>query len=682
MSRCPATPLIVHDPYFSIWSAADRVNQDITRHWTGSPMGLETLVRIDGATFVLTGAVRGFAAAGVTAQEVHATRTVCRFEQNGVSIAMTFLTPALPHKLDILSRPASYVNFDVASLDGKPHQVEIAFGVHATVAVNLASEKITWSRGRTGKLDFARISSAAQNILGRTGDDLRIDWGHAYCAIDRTAAPALTVARSGRIAAEFSRTGSVGEVDDLLDSPLAACAGDSTCYLMMAASFALHAPAAGTASQHLIVAYDDVRAIEYFNVQLVAWYRRNGLKFADMLTLAEAEYATLAAECEAYDRELAADLAASGGSDYARLCILGFRQAIGAHKLVAGPNGEALFFSKENFSNGCIGTVDVTYPSAPLFLLTNPVLLEGMLIPILDYASSPRWRFPFAPHDLGTYPLANGQVYGGGEETEENQMPVEECGNMLLLAGALLKFHGDLEFVRRYRAKLAEWADYLAGFGLDPANQLCTDDFAGHLPHNANLSLKAILALGAYGQIAGALGDRAESEKYLAMARNFAARWQELADDGECYRLAFDRPGSWSQKYNLVWDKLLGLELFPVEVAKRETAFYRRKLDRCGLPLDSRKNYTKIDWEIWTATLTANDDDFQTLLAPVVRFLDETADRAPLTDWYECADGALVGWTDGHSGRKYGFRARSVVGGLFIKLLYDPALCRKYRARN
>ncbi len=73
---------------------------------------------------------------------------------------------------------------------------------------------------------------------------------------------------------------------------------------------------------------------------------------------------------------------------------------------------------------------------------------------------------------------------------------------------------------------------------------------------------------------------------------------------------------------------------------------------------------------VWSATLTGNESDFQALLAPLTVFLDETPDRVPLTDWYESGDG-----------RTMGFRARAVVGGVFIKLLYNKDICQKYRER-
>ncbi len=420
-------------------------------------------------------------------------------------------------------------------------------------------------------------------------------------------------------------------------------------------------------SRHLLLAYDDIYAIEYFNRRLRPYWRRKGMEADELLRTAEREYLALAEECRKFDEELVVDLKQAGGPAYASVAVLSYRQALAAHKLSADYNGTPLYFSKENFSNGSIGTVDVTYPSSPFFLLFNTTLLKAQLVPILDYAESGRWPWPYAPHDLGTFPLANGQTYGGGEKSEENQMPVEESGNMLLMIAAIAKTDGNTEVALRYWPLLTKWAEYLRDKGLDPENQLSTDDFAGHLAHNTNLSLKAILALGSYAMLSDMMGKKNEAQVYRKLAQEMASKWVRMADDGDHYRLAFDKPGTWSQKYNLVWDKLLGLNLFPPEVGRREIAYYKQKQNAFGLPLDNRERYTKLDWIVWTATLAETPQDFEQFIAPVHRFINETPDRVPLTDWY---------WTQ--DGKHRGFQARSVVGGVYIKMLADPTLWKKW----
>jgi Domain of unknown function (DUF1793)/Domain of unknown function (DUF4965) len=329
-----------------------------------------------------------------------------------------------------------------------------------------------------------------------------------------------------------------------------------------------------------------------------------------------------------------------------------------------------MLFAKENFSNGDIATVDVLYPSAPFFLFFNPALLEGQVRPVLEYAALPRWKFPFAPHDLGRFPLANGQEYGGGERTEDDQMPVEESGNLLILGAALGQTEGDWHVAREFWPQFTKWAEYVRTKGLDPENQLCTDDFAGHLAHNANLSIKAIEGLGAYAQMAKGLGKNDVAADYLSAARGMAAQWEKMDRDGDHYKLAFDRPGTWSQKYNLVWDQLLGVQLFDPQIRQTELKFYQQHLNVYGLPLDSRADYTKLDWELWTATLSSDPAQFRALVDPLVKWMNESSSRVPLTDWY-----------DTKTGRQVGFQARSVVGGLYIKALSDPSLAAQWRAK-
>ncbi|MFO0927114.1 MAG: DUF1793 domain-containing protein [Gemmataceae bacterium] len=304
-------------------------------------------------------------------------------------------------------------------------------------------------------------------------------------------------------------------------------------------------------------------------------------------------------------------------------------------------------------------------------MLFGPTLARATLVQNLQYAGSPRWKFPFAPHDMGTYPHANGQVYGGGERTEENQMPVEETGNMLILLAAVAKMEGNADFASDHWPVVKKWAEYLKAKGFDPENQLCTDDFAGHLAHNVNLSAKAIVALGAYAQLCRQRGDTKTADEYRDLAKALAARWVKEADDGDHFRLAFDRKGTWSQKYNLVWDRILGLGLFPDEVLKKELAFYRKSLKRYGLPLDNRQTYTKLDWTLWSACLTGDRADFDALIAPAYDFLNATQQRLPMTDWYQTPDARYVG-----------FVARPVVGGLVLRLLYEPALWKKYAGQS
>jgi hypothetical protein len=665
--RPPAIPLIACDPYFSIWSMSDKLTDDWPRHWTGKIQAMVGMVRIDGKPYRIMGrSPSDVPALAQTDVQVYPTRTVYQFGGGGVNVSLTFMTPAIPYDLDLLSRPVGYLTWGVRSTDGKKHAVSLYYDNSAELVVNTSDQKVVWSRHQLDNTEVLRMGTQEQPVLQKSGDNLRIDWGYLFIALPQGDPFTDVITSHENARHSFASKGILPASDDLrMPRP----ADDE--WPVMAVAFDLGTVGDEILSRHIILAYDEVYSIEYFNRKLRPYWRRKGMEVEDLLKKSAAEYDSLVLKCESFDWELMADLKTTGGEEYMRLATLAYRQCIAAHTLAIDMDGTPLFFPKENFSNGCISTVDVLYPASPFYMLFSSKLLKASLTPVMQYASSERWNFPFAPHDLGTYPLANGQVYGGGERTEEDQMPVEESGNMLLMVAAMAKIDGNADYALKYWGPLTKWADYLLEKGFDPENQLCTDDFAGHLAHNTNLSIKAILALGGYAMLCDMAGKHDDAVKYRDAAKQFSAKWKTMAGDGGHYRLAFDKPGTWSQKYNLVWDKLLGLNLFSPGIAQEEIAFYLKKQNTYGLPLDNRKEYTKLDWITWSATLAESPADFRSIISPVYKFMNESPSRVPLTDWYMTTDAKQVA-----------FQARSVVGGVFVKMLSDPVMWKKWSKRE
>ena len=666
--RPPATPLVTHDPYFNIWSMADKLTDVPTKHWTGAVQEMNGIVRVDGQYYRFLGTAgrqgQTIPALDEVRQRITPTRTIVVMTSPEIELRVEFFSPVFPEDMKVMARPVTYLTWTAKSRDGREHQVSLYFDAAGTLATNDPSEKVLWSRGKIRGLDLLRIGTQAQPVLQRFGDNVRIDWGWFYIAVPRNENAELTAGnRSYRD--DFVLTGNLPESDDIegVRAPQSHYPSAPALNVVLPMGSIGSAPV----TRHILLAYNDVYSVEYMERKLLPYWRTEFPTFSGMLQAAEQQYPALEAHAQKYDAALETDLVKAGGPEYAAIATLAFRQAIAAQKLVEDDDGTPFFMPKEDFSNGSISTVDVIYPSAPMFLLLNPKLVEAQLEPVLRYAEMPRWKFPFAPHDLGVYPLANGQQYGGGEVSEADQMPVEESGDIILLVAATEHAEGNVEFARRYWPLLTKWAQYLMAHGLDPANQLCTDDFAGHLAHNANLSIKAIEALGAYAQLAGNLGDRQAAAHYRTAAASMAKQWVKMADVGDHSLLAFDSPGTWSQKYNLVWDRILGLNLFPPKVVSKEVAFYKTQLNPYGLPLDNRATYTKLDWETWTATLATNPADFQLFIHPIYKFLNDTPDRVPMTDWYNTI-----------TGKQVGFQARSVVGGVYIKMLAEPAMWRKW----
>jgi hypothetical protein len=578
------------------------------------------------------------------------TQTIYKFDCGEIELDLIFTSPLLLDDLELVSRPVSYISYQLRSKNNQTHDVQIYFESTPQWAVHNISQAVTYEDIANDRLKFLKTGTVEQPILEKKGDDIRIDWGYFYLAGHNDKSTNMKFGDYWNVKQEFNSTGAVSETKtENLSEKM-----NSENMTVLAYSKDLGKVSDEMTTGYILLGYDDIYSVRYFDEDLKAYWTKDGT--VDIFTAFEDavnDYSTIMNRCDEFNRELLSEATRVGGTKYAELISLVYRQSIAAHKLVKDKEGNLLFFSKENNSNGSIGTVDITYPSSPLYLIYNPDLVKGMLNPIFYYSESGRWIKPFAAHDVGTYPIATGQTYG-------EDMPIEESGNVLILTAAIAEIEGNADYAAQHWETLTIWTEYLKEYGLDPENQLCTDDFAGHLAHNTNLSIKAIMGIASYGKLAGMLGKTEVAEEYMQIAKEMATQWETMADDGDHYRLTFDRPGTWSQKYNIVWDKLLGFNIFEPKIIEKEIALYKTLQNEYGLPLDNRATYTKTDWIMWTATLSGNSDDFDALIDPVYKYANETKSRVPISDWH-----------DTKTAERMNFKARSVVGGYYMKLLED-----------
>lgn len=629
--RVPAMPILNIDPYFSVWIEKSVLENPV--HWTGKPNSMSGRVFVDGEEYHFFGLKTADEASiknmTVENTEIDAFSTAITYSNENIKLTVRFTSPTLVTDIYYVSRPVAYCMTSYECTDGKEHEVKVRFCVGEEAVLNLRGEgKAVLKPVECEKVTAIAFGNEEQKVLNRSGDNVRIDWGYYL----------LAVKGKGEVSA--------AELDGM---------------------FAVSAEAELNNDALFLFAYDDIYSIEYFGEKLKAYWKKDGKTIEEALDEAAEDYFDITARCDEFSNSLKKRATQSANEKYAELLLLAYRQVMAAHKLVVDTNGELLYISKECFSNGCAATVDVTYPSSPMFLLYNTELLKAMLRPVMRFAESDGWNLDFSPHDVGRYPLVNGQNYSvkvneNGERVIDmkDQMPVEECGNMLILFAAISETENDISFAEKYIDTIQKWSRYLVKYGLDPENQLCTDDFAGHLAHNVNLSIKAVAGIAGYSLLLSRLGKTDEAEKMMNTAHEYAADIVKRAENADgSFRLAFDKPDTFSLKYNCVWDKLWKLNLFPDRFYSGELARLKKELLPYGVPLDSREKYTKSDWIIWTASLFDSTENFLIFSDTLWNAYNTTKDRVPMTDWYYSDTADLKG-----------FRHRSVQGGLFLRLLF------------
>ena len=587
---------------------------------------------------------------------VTATSTYYTFRCGGIDLDVVFTTPQVMTDLTLFSTPISYISYQAKSNDNRSHNVSIYLQTSAEMAIRTSSQATTTKRKLAGGYEYFYGGKSEQSVLSHTND--LIDWGYVYVFSDRQTGHRLKLGKHDTLLHEFAESGLVSTSVNTKSSP-------GGTYFSIVYNDSLGAVSIGGKRAFAMIGYDDVYSIQYHGNNRKGYWTNNGRisitkRFEDLYQ----NYEDIMQRCRLMDQQIYMDGYFVGGTKYAEILASVYRQTNAAHKLFRDGKGNLMFMSRENNSGGFINTLDVTYPSQPLYWVYNSDLAKAMITPVFEYSALGKWNYDFPNHDLGHYPIANGNHYGNPSDGSGSTMPVEQSGNMLTLAALIAKLDGDIEYLRQYLPYMTKWANYLVENGKDPANQLCTDDFMGHSARNANLAAKAIMGVMSYSEICRMLGDDEQAEEYKAKAQEMASYWKQNGMTGygsnKHSLLNFGaNTSTWSTKYNLVWDKIWQWDIMK-DVRTAEMTYYMNKMDTFGLPLDSRGNYCKSDWQMWAMGFADQQSQRTKLINTLWKYINETSSRVPVSDNH-----------DVKSGNQAMFQARSVVGGYWMRVFVE-----------
>ena len=661
----PSYPIFVKDPYFSLWSGAEELNSKSLETWYGEKKDIYGFFRNDEETYCFLGVPpENTKKARQISLNVTAFSTDYEFECGKAKLKVRFVSPLPPDDLEILSLPVCYMEYETDASD-----VEISLFAGRNLSYNDIPEthdkRVRGGVIPVGKYESAFMGLVRQLPLSTSGDLIGADWGYWYVAGEQAFftddASLKAYLKNG--VTEFSAEKQERYIGAICKKQRGAIA----------------------------IGFDDCVSINYFGSYRKGYYLQDHTILEALREMLE-NRSRIEKALSDFENKLLSD-AIAYGDKYKAILFASLRQCMAAHKLVKDEGGNLLFLSKEHGSGGFIATVDVTYPSIPLFLKYNPKLAKGMIRPILNFARMPVWEYDFAPHDAGMYPSCSGQLYGtkndgskyhgkideGGllDTTLQTrfplwllpkgynaydfnlQMPVEESANLLIVTLGICRATHNTEFFQENADLFGKWVNYLTKYGLYPENQLCTDDFAGHLKNNVNLAIKATVGIACYAELLKMAGEETEAAEFRKIAEQFAAEIIALSEKGTHLPLTWDSEAeTFGLKYNFAFDKIFGLTLFPQSVFEKEVDYCLTKANVFGIPLDNRKGYTKSDWLLWSARLTDDENKREVILNGVSKFLTESPDRVPFSDWYETESGKFIN-----------FRGRSVQGGCFILLL-------------
>ncbi|KAG9847735.1 DUF1793-domain-containing protein, partial [Aureobasidium melanogenum] len=716
-TRPPAIPLAVSNPYLNTWQQAgsDGGNGGYLagqwpKFWAGQVTGWTGLIKVDGGAAVTwMGAPNGPALATQTNFEYTSTRSVFTFSvDEKVGINVTFLTPVEPTDLKRQSIPASYMNVEVFSIDGAEHNIQLYSDVSAEWAsgdrsalaqwdfgtIKSAASKRDWTTSHStmqtvtvpvssitssnlsttaslpsasatatgitpaGGITYHRFYRQDQQLFTENSD--QASWGDWIYACNHDG---MTYSNGGIDVDVRGAFIDNGTLDNDLNTDYRAISDQWPVF-----AFALDLGDVGSSPVSalftLTLAQEQAIQFEYEKQkveQLPPLWTSYFPSELDLVSFFYNDWTNAQTTASSIDNKVATDSLANAGQDYLTITSLAVRQVFATTQL-AGSQGSYYLFLKEISSNGDMQTVDVIFPAFPLFIYFNPDLGRLLLEPLFINQEAGNWPNAYAIHDLGVFPNATGHNDGNAEE-----QPLEECGNMIIMALAVAqKVSSGVNYLNQHYDLLKQWNDYLVIDSLIPSNQISTDDFAGSLANQTNLALKGIIGIEAMAMIANLTGHTEDAQNFTSIAHNYITKWQQLGiakgTNGSLPHttLAYGMPETHGLLYNLYADTWVGTNLVPRSVYKMQSTFYPTIAMQYGVPLDTRHTYTKLDWEMFVAAI-ASTSTKQLFISKIASWIGKTPTNRPFTDLYETDSGDYPAGLN--------FAARPVLGAVFAPLL-------------
>ncbi|CCC13068.1 hypothetical protein SMACR_06286 [Sordaria macrospora] len=656
-ARPPAVPLAVRTPYLSSWLQCEPeclLPDNWPRHWTTQILGWQGLVAVDGKVFNWMGKAFQNPVVNQLSLEYTSTKSIFIFDVDGkVNLSVTFLSPVFADDLSRQSQQFSYISAKAKSSDGGTHDVRLYMDVSGEWASGDVSQKITWAHNTTNKLNYHTFQRTEQVEYGENGEIAA--WGRWYFTTGSDSGLSWQIGSDQVVRSRFASNQTLANT---VDDTFRAVQDNWPVF-----GFSHNLGDVGSSETERLftlgLIQDNVIHFAGMNKTLDAvpglWQSYFNRDDRQAIEEFYGDYQYAATHSNELDDRIQQDSVKAGGQDYATITTLTVRQSFGALQFGGTPSKPYIFL-KEISSNSDIQTVDVIFPAYPILLYLNATLAKYLLDPLFENQESGAYPNKWAEHDLGTFPVAKGYPSGNDEP-----MPLEECGNMVIMTLAYAERTGDTGYLQNHYSILSQWAEFLVEDSLIPSNQLSTDDFAGTLANQTNLAIKGIIGLKAMGRIANLTSN---SDNWGAIADEYLENWKVLAINNDTdlphTTLSYGDKNSHGLLYNIYADKLLDLNFVDQSIFDMQSKFYQSIALKYAVPLDTRHTWTKSDWMMFAAAV-AGPDTKELLINKLANWIGNTTTNRAMTDLYDAETG-------GYPQNGPTFVARPVMGGTFALL--------------